>query len=132
MSILFKTACTHDQNRSKICATCGKNIKFGKFKPEYFQIKSELSELIKKHVNPNYSISDERFPISICVTCRLVLSERKRNILNRSLPIMPNYAEIYLSKKTRNQVEVGNSCYCYICITARDNIHSKINKGKGI
>lgn len=120
--------CDHEENRRKVCAPCGRKIVFGKRKPESFLLTEKLQNLVKNFVNTNYDISDQRFPISICNTCRLALLDREKNNFKRHLQQMPNYEDLHLRKETRVN---RDSCNCYICLTGRYFGHAKIDKGKG-
>ena len=121
--------CTHEENRSKVCAACGKKISLGTKKIDYFRINEQHIELIKLYLCENFDITKSKFPLSICDTCRRSLNDRKKNVSKRPLPVMPNYQDIILPKNTRAHQDI---CNCYICLTGRYNAHEKIVKGRGI
>lgn len=98
--------------------------------PKYFKLGADQILIIKKYINNNFDSSNEKYPLAICYTCKLTLTELKNkgeNIVKRPLPCMPNYEDVVLTKQTR-QVTV---CDCYICFTARCTSHSKVKKGRG-
>lgn len=120
---------SHEENRKKICALCGTKIVLNGKKINSFNVTAKNEELIKKYVNSQYSTQIEKFPSSICNTCRITLIEREQNIVKRSLPSMPNYADLQLRKNTRS-LNPDEICKCYICITARYTGHPKTKKGR--
>lgn len=128
----LKSIISHEKNRKKVCAPCGKKITFGNAKPEKYMVTAKLCSLIKSHVNKNYTLDDERFPLSICGTCQTILFEHEKKNKTRLLPVMPNYEDILLNKITRNQLQNNdNTCNCYICITGSSKIHTKTSIGRG-
>ena len=123
--------CDHEKNRQKVCAPCGNKIKItGKNNIEYYSVNNNnYVSLIQKFINKNFTISDSKFPLGICNTCRNTIVEYNNNCFKRSLPSMPNYEDIYLSKETRT--ESNKICNCYICLRARFKGYFKVKKGKG-
>lgn len=121
-----KYKCNHEENRKKICALCGKKIIFQSKPDHHFLLSEKHTDLIKKHINDQFDISNEKFPKSVCSTCRLTLNEYEKGIFKRPLPTMPNYEDLNLAKETRTMI-----CNCYICLTARLTSHSKKIKGRG-
>ncbi|XP_036327786.1 uncharacterized protein LOC118747296 [Rhagoletis pomonella] len=117
--------CNHEENRFKVCAPCGRKIKFGSSKPSEFNITGKLECLIKKYVSENFRLTNSKFPLGICGTCRRVLCDRDKDIPNatRPLPNMPNYEDS--TKETRT-----TSCSCYIWLTARATSHPKVIQGR--
>lgn len=86
-----------------------------------------MEKLIKKHLTTTFNLADERFPISICGTCRITLQEREKNIHLRPLD-MPNYEDIQLPRNTRAH---NGECKCFICLTAAFKGHVPNKKGRG-
>ena len=120
--------CTHDQNRKKVCAPCGRKIILHGKKLELFEITKDVESKIQKYIDLNYRTVDSEYPLSICGTCRKTLLELEKGITNRPTPILPNYRDISLVKTTRNSSQI---CYCYICLTARKTSHKKPLVGRG-
>lgn len=120
--------CTHEENRKKVCASCGTKISFGNKTFEHFRITKKNENLIKTLLNPDFNLNDSKFPLSICVTCCITLSEHEKENFKRPLPTMPNYADMHLPKATRFH---GDTCNCFICLTGRSSSKKKIKKGRG-
>lgn len=120
--------CSHDENRKKVCAPCGKKITCGKKKLEYFLISERHLNLIKKYSNPDYNLCNSNFPVSICDSCRRTLNSYDNNDTTRPLPKMPNYEDVLLPKATRS---TQDTCNCYICLTGRFKGHAKTITGRG-
>lgn len=120
----------HEDNRKKVCVLCGRKIVLNKQKIDYFSVK-KYEDLVKKFGNKSFESFNSKFPLSLCTTCRVTLKEHEKNITKRPLPIMPNYEDIQLRKETRSSNSNDQFCYCYICLTARSQGHSKVIKGKG-
>jgi hypothetical protein len=51
MSAKAKFKCTHEENRRKVCATCGRKIIFGKSSVSKFLITENINNLIKLHIS---------------------------------------------------------------------------------
>lgn len=117
--------CTHDDNRKKVCAPCGKKIVLS-YKSSVV-INDNLEKLIQKFLWSHFNQNDKRYPLAICGSCRLTLREYDKEIYNRQLPSMPNYTDIILQGTARSL----ESCNCYICLTARSSVHFKTQKGRG-
>lgn len=121
------TKCTHEENRQKLCAPCGKKILFGKKKPERFLINARQEKLIQDCYNSDFSLTDSKYPISICSTCRNTNLEHEKGNFKRPLQKMPNYGDMILPNVTRN-----NNCECYICLIGRNHPGTLvIEKGRG-
>lgn len=120
---------SHEENRIKVCATCGNKIIFGDKKPKYFHITENQINLIRKFVNEQFDIFNTKFPLSLCGTCRITLSEHENGKCTRPKPTMPNYEDIQLPKETRANNDI---CNCYLCITARYCGHQKAKVGRGL
>ena len=127
MSAYLDHICDHEENRLKICATYDIKIVFGNRRRSEFSITENLADLIKKHVHEKFDVSNSKFPVSICSTCRKSIMEREKGSKTRPFPTMPNYEDVQLAKETRST----SACNCYICLTARFKGHSKVVKGKG-
>ena len=114
--------CDHEENRMKICAPCGRKIVFQNKPSNHFLLNENHAALVKKYISDQFDVSNEKFPKSICISCRLTINElEKHGSSKRPLPTMPNYEDIKLSKTTRQIT----SCECYICLTARSTNHQK-------
>ncbi|CAH1104522.1 unnamed protein product [Psylliodes chrysocephalus] len=118
---------THQSNRAKICAPCGRKIVLGVKTEAHFRINENVEKLIKKHLTTTFNLADERFPTSICGTCRIDLQKREKNIQSRLLD-MPNYEDIQLRRNTRVH---NGECKCFICLTAAFKGHVPNKKGRG-
>ncbi|KAJ8665899.1 hypothetical protein QAD02_007561 [Eretmocerus hayati] len=122
---------SHEDNRKKVCAPCGNKIIFGRKKISEFAITDRFEKCVKSKLEPNFSLTNSKFPVSICVTCRLTLSEHEKDIKRRPMPTMPNHGDIVLLKETRNSTNDIRICLCYICLKARSSDHQKPSKGRG-
>lgn len=123
-----RETCDHDLNREKVCAPCGKKIVLGKNKIGKFKINIKLQGLIKNNLinGGDFDISDRRFPVSICGTCKVTLLDIEKNIFQRPLPNMPNYCDIVFQKESRTFSTDKKVCQCYTCLTARQKGHKKV------
>ena len=128
LGVLNREKCGHDQKRYKVCTPCSKKIVCGTKTLEFFSISLKYETLIKQHINDNFSLSDQKFPLSIRNSCRRALYTQEKSDGNVTVPTMPNYEAIILPRETRNSVDV---CNCYICLTARFKGHVKPIKGRG-
>lgn len=117
--------CSHEQNRQKVCGPCGQKIIVGKKELNHFNITETNYKLIIDLIDKSYDLSNERYPLSICSSCRKTLSEHNKGVKNRTIQKMPNYADIILPKVTRSERNVD--CECYICRTAQSTKHCKNN-----
>lgn len=124
-----RSRCSHEENRYKVCATCGQKIVVGRKKLKDFHVSSKISGLIKKHVNDNFCLTSPQYPASTCTTCSLTLYEWEKDIKKRPALTMPNYEDITLPRKTTALDKV--ECLCYICMTARSLAHRKSITGRG-
>lgn len=129
--------CDHNENRKKVCATCGTKIIYRNKKPEYFEIDEYFENLIK-YFYPIFDKNNPVFPLSICSTCKIILNEHSPNqdeenkiVSKRRLPTMPNFIDIVLPATTRGSDSDKKNCNCYVCLTARTTYHSKVIKGRG-
>lgn len=91
--------CDHEENRKKICAPCGRKISLGNNKIDYFKIAENIEKRIQQFINAKFSVSDPRYPLSICCNCRKILAEHSENNFQRPFKTMPNYEDILLSNK---------------------------------
>lgn len=123
--------CSHEENRSKICAPCGRKIVVGRKTLDHFLISARFCGLIKKFLCEDFAITDSKYPLSICGTCSLTLNEMERGITKRPAICFPNYGDIILQKETRRNSVLAAECFCYICITARSFAHQTLSKGRG-
>ena len=123
MSIPKNRACDHEENRKKICATCGRKIILGTKKIYFFQISDKMKDLIKDLTNKNFELDDPKYPTSICTTCRLTFTEYSRNNYSRPLPKMPMYELMILPIKPLS-ISVNNSdkCDCFVCTRRRSKV----------
>lgn len=122
-----KLKCSHDENRRKVCAPCGRKISFGKIPPEKFLVNENTEKLIRKFLFEDFDKDNDKFPMSICRSCYLALLDAEKGVSGRSLPVMPNYKDIVLLKETRTKV----ICNCYVCLTGKHHGHVKSLKGRG-
>ena len=79
-------ASTHDENRKKVCAPCGKKIKClqGQSVSQYI-LTDIQNQLIKKYLCADFDISNPRYPQSLCCTCRLTLYEHEAENAKKKL-----------------------------------------------
>lgn len=126
MSLREKSS--HDDNRRKVCAPCGRKIIFGQNAPSRYFIDNEIEKLIIEYVCEDYDINNEKFPTGICRTCCQTLKEANKEVFKRPMPKMPLYQNIILPKNTRSRQDI---CNCFVCLTGRDKRHIKIVKGRG-
>lgn len=122
---------SHEDNRTKVCAPCGKKIKFGNKSPKKFFISSDIEKLIKQFINQDFDVKNEKYPLSICPTCSTTLLDATKGKFQRPIQKMPNYTDMLLPKSTRTSSQEDTSCNCYICLTGRFKGHTKIQRGKG-
>lgn len=87
-----------------MCGPCGKKIHFGKTSAKKYLITTKIEGFIKKFININYDIQNEKFPLSICRTCYLTMHDADKNIFKRPIQNMPDYASLILPKSTRIQL----------------------------
>ncbi|CAH0554824.1 unnamed protein product [Brassicogethes aeneus] len=81
-----------------------------------------------KTVACDFDLNDERYPTSICVTCKLALLERQKDgVFRRPLLPMPEFHKLDLRKTLRS----GKPCTCLICSEARKKGHKKVFSGRG-
>lgn len=120
--------CSHYENRKKVCAPCGKKIKCRGKPISTFLINDKQVKLIQKYLCYDFNLNKNIYPLSVCGSCRLTLQEHEKGQIRRRLLPMRNYKDLILLKETRNQ---SKSCNCYICLTARETKHQKIEKGRG-
>lgn len=105
--------CDQEENRTKVCALCGKKIIFQNKPFQQFLLTEKHIEVIKEHINDQFDISNKKFPKSTCSSCRLTINEYGKGIFKRPRPTMPNYEDLNLAKEIRTMI-----CNCYICVTA--------------
>ena len=114
----------HEKNRAKVCAVCGRKIKYGSIAQSKFCITERIENLIKVHCNCQFSLKDPRFP-----TYRSGLTEREKGNFARHLPQTPNFMDNNLPMKTC--CKTASKCDCYICVTGSIKYHEKVIVGKG-
>ena len=118
-------AATHDINRKKVCAPCGRKVK------PNMSITGSIRASMERFY-PIFNIDDPHFPTSICGTCRIQISKADKDIsLAHMLPEMPKYQDLTLLKETRNVSATSAVCYCYICLKARSTAHTPPKTGRG-
>lgn len=122
--------CTHEMNRLKVCAPCGQKLTL---KFSFKRISKKYEDLIKKYINSNFDTENPKYPLNICDTCRVTLSEHDdTNITSiRPLPKMPNYEYISLPEITPT-FSIESDCNCFICLTGRSTVHIKRKLGKSL
>lgn len=131
MSVDKERRNVHEMNRAKVCAACGQKIFFKSISPSFFLINENIESQLKNFVCDQFSLTDPRYPKSICGTCRLTLSEHSKGISKRPLPIhREEFSKIVFRKNTRSSQseDCGN---CAICRTATFKGHKKTKKGRG-
>ena len=79
---------------------------------------------MKRFIKIDFNLLNSKYPLSICTTCRLILCDHEKGTTLRALPQMPNYQDLNLPSEI-------TSCNCYICITAKDFVREKKEKGQG-
>ncbi|CAH1106006.1 unnamed protein product [Psylliodes chrysocephalus] len=120
--------CDHNESRRKICALCGRKINRGSKSLEFFRI-TDHELAIKKFLNKSFNLQDPRYPTGVCVTCRLILQEHKKNESTHPFKSMPNWEDIILQKSTRSSSALcDSSCNCYICLTASHKGRARTGK----
>lgn len=119
--------CNHEENRIKVCAPCGKKIVNKNKSYNSFRVTERIQILINKFLKQDFDVSDPKYPLSVCNTCRNILLDHEKGNVKRQLPIMPNYQDVTLPKETRS----NDSCNCYICLTGRYKGHIQVKKGRG-
>ena len=87
---------------------------------------------VKQYSNQDFDINGQKYPKSLCSSCRLSLSCIHLGSNKRVLPEMPNYLYLdsLLPRPTISRDE-EDSCNCYICITGRNKAPRYANKGRG-
>ena len=113
---------THEACRAKVCAIC-----YGRSGNKANQkVTAHLELGMRSFVFPEYNMSDERFPVGLCDTCRLTLLEQmKGESLRDGKPIRelvlpdPTCYQAKPSKVTR--LSSSQDCQCLICSLARMN-----------
>lgn len=80
-------------------------------------ITEKYVDLIKKFLNEKFDLHNSKFPLSICVSCRLSLDDYEKGDFKRPVPVMPNYLDIQLPKNTRQTDNLN--CCDFICTKAR-------------
>ena len=119
----------HESNRGKVCAPCGRKLVCNKSKPSRFKVNSKQAEMIKSLLNPDFNLTDGIYPLGICGSCRIALTNNSNGNRTRPLPIMPNYKDIILPKETRTS---DTGCNCFICRVARQQGNKTfVEKGRG-
>ncbi|CAH1111607.1 unnamed protein product [Psylliodes chrysocephalus] len=115
-------------HEEKVCVPSGKKIVVANRRKSEFLITENLTGLIKQHIDHQFNLSNSKFHVSICSTCRRTIMESKKSNPNRPLPTMPNYVDMHLAEETRTRTT--SDWNCFIFLTARFRGHSKIVKGK--
>lgn len=120
-----KSKCSHEDNRLKVCAVCGKKIVYGNSPNSKFMISKDVESLIKQYSNNEFNVLDSRFPKGVCVSCRFALYSIRQEKTPRKVPNMPNYLSSEFSCSRDDQV-----CDCYICRVATQKGHPKPVRGR--
>lgn len=114
-------ACSHQDNRAKICAPCGRRIVLGKKTLSFHRINDSVEKLIKKFANASFNLSDTRFPTSVCNNCRFLIRNHDQGNNGTPLKIMPNYVNVGLKNINNEHI-----CDCsLICGNARATLFTK-------
>lgn len=115
-----KSAESHEGNRSKVCAPCGKKIAVKEIRP----LSEKVRSLIVRFVNPDYDETNPLYPTGTCNTCRTYLLKADKTGETNKLPKMLNYEDIILQRLTRTN-DPSTECNCCICLTARSHAKNK-------
>lgn len=120
-----KRAATHEENRAKVCAPCGRKIlDKDKRKLNHVQI-----NIIKDHIDSDFNIENPIFLVGICQGCRTLFFKFSKDPTKISLlPKMKNFKEMVLPRPTR-QIEEPN-CSCYICLTGSNTTRMPVYQKK--
>ena len=98
----------HSENRKKVCADCCKQCKGSMI--------TELSSgQIKTQQDPQFDLSNEHYPVILCVNCKISLNKAAKGE-KVVLPEMPDFLNITIAKETRSNP--GGVCDCFICVKA--------------
>ena len=65
--------CSHNENRKKICALCGRKINLGEKTLDNFRITEYFEKLIKEFIKKNFNLLNEKYPISVYTKCHFTL-----------------------------------------------------------
>ena len=98
----------HSENRKKVCAACGKKCKDS-------MITDLSSGQIKTYLDPQFDLSNEHYPVILCVNCKILLNKAAKGE-KVSFPEMPDYLNIAIAKETRSNPR--GVWDCLICIKA--------------
>lgn len=112
-------ACTHDENRQKVCFLCFKK------QNKMFVIKNTLKSHMEKLVD-NY-VDDERFPASLCNSCKRNIYRAASGEMEIKSPDLSIFQPLKKSTRLNNNV----NCDCKVCEIGRSqpiNISNKTPK----
>ena len=70
---------------------------------------------IKTYLDPQFDLSNEHYPVILCVNCKILLNKAAKGE-KVSFPEMPDYLNIAIAKETRSNPR--GVCDCLICIKA--------------
>ncbi len=105
---------SHQENLLKVCAICVKKI-ISKRKVE---INNQDLQRIKQHLSSNFNLQSEKFPKSLCATCRRKLLDKSKG-KDVELPNIIDFETTVKLQNTRSNK--SKLCLCTLC---------KIGRGK--
>lgn len=116
---------THEQNRLKVCLLCFKK------KSNLRVISEKFAKVIRNHSLPYYDRHDEKYPKTMCHSCRIILTQHEKGEKNCNIKVLHDYSTDTTVKITRKTPK----CECLLCRVVRDNIsfnpyNNKKNKGR--
>ena len=80
-------------------------------------INEKHRQIIDEHVITGYNDDDDRLPLALCCTCRLVLDRYGRNDFSKDLAVFDHSKLSSPRMATRN----SQSCDCLVCEVARSS-----------
>ena len=107
-----KEKASHEVNRLKVCAPCGKKLN----KKDARKISLEQIQIMQTKYE-NFTIENCAFPYGICNTCRIHVGKFQQG-KTKILPEMPYYSDMILPRPTR--ADQDPNCFCYKCLTGSD------------
>lgn len=114
----------HNDCRKCVCLICFKKVKG-------LQIINKVqSDIIEKHIISGISLLDERLPIVLCVSCRIVVD--KYNNDDFSLSLRDKIFDYSKLKDTKPITRTSPAtCSCLVCSIVRSSAIGKVSDKKG-
>ena len=106
---------SHARNRLKVCIGCMRKGKRS--------LSTELINLVKRHVLPDFDSEDKRFPAGICNSCYLMIKKAAKGEVK--FPDIQRQVEIESELLLRS--EAAERCQCQICTVATCKAQAAIN-----